>query len=156
MPLTVVPTPIGNLEDMTFRGLRALREADLIACEDTRHTLKLLNYYSISKPLISYHKFNEKERLAPLLKRIEDGENVALVSDAGTPGISDPGMILIKAVIERGLPLDVLPGANALLPAVILSGMGMESFTFVGFLDGKKEEKKSRLEELKGNREALV
>ena len=156
MPLTVVPTPIGNLEDMTLRGLRILREADLIACEDTRHTLKLLNHYSISKPLISYHKFNEKERLAPLLKRIEDGERVALVSDAGTPGISDPGMILIKAVIERGLPLDVLPGPNALLPAILLSGMVMDSFTFVGFLEGKKEEKKFRLEELRQNRQTLV
>ena len=142
MPLIVVPTPIGNLEDMTIRGLRALREADIIACEDTRHTLKLLNHYEIKKPLISYHKFNETERLETLLKRIREGETVALVSDAGTPGISDPGMILIQAVIEKGLPMDVLPGANALLPAILLSGMGMDSFTFIGFLDGKKEDKK--------------
>ena len=142
MPLVVVPTPIGNLEDMTVRGLRILREADIIACEDTRHTLKLLNHYEIKKPLISYHKFNETERLETLLKRIREGETVALVSDAGTPGISDPGMILIQAVIEKGLPMDVLPGANALLPAILLSGMGMDSFTFIGFLDGKKEEKK--------------
>lgn len=156
MPLTVVPTPIGNLEDMTLRGLRVLREADLIACEDTRHTLKLLNHYQIRKPLISYHKFNEKERLEPLLKRIEDGENVALVSDAGTPGISDPGMILINAVIERGLSLDVLPGPNALLPAVIISGIGGGSFTFAGFLEGKKEEKRQRLRELLYGKEALV
>ena len=156
MPLVVVPTPIGNLEDMTVRGLRILREADIIACEDTRHTLKLLNHYEIKKPLISYHKFNETERLETLLKRIREGETVALVSDAGTPGISDPGMILIQAVIEKGLPMDVLPGANALLPAILLSGMGMDSFTFIGFLDGKKEEKKSRLEELKHNVQTLV
>ncbi len=141
MPLVVVPTPIGNLEDMTVRGLRILREADIIACEDTRHTLKLLNHYEIKKPLISYHKFNETERLETLLKRIREGETVALVSDAGTPGISDPGMILIQAVIEKGLPMDVLPGANALLPAILLSGMGMDSFTFIGFLDGKKRKK---------------
>ena len=156
MPLVVVPTPIGNLEDMTVRGLRILREADIIACEDTRHTLKLLNHYEIKKPLISYHKFNETERLETLLKRIREGETVALVSDAGTPGISDPGMILIQAVIEKGLPMDVLPGANALLPAILLSGMGMDSFTFIGFLDGKKEEKKSRLEELRHNAQTLV
>ncbi len=156
MPLIVVPTPIGNLEDMTLRGLRILRDADIIACEDTRHTLKLLNHYGIKKPLISYHKFNETERLDALLKRIGDGETVALVSDAGTPGISDPGMILIQGVIEKGLPIDVLPGPNALLPAILLSGMGMGSFTFIGFLEGKKEEKKSRLDELKNYSQTLV
>ncbi len=156
MPLIVVPTPIGNLEDMTLRGLRILREADIIACEDTRHTLKLLNHYEIKKPLISYHKFNETERLQTLLKRIENNETVVLVSDAGTPGISDPGMILIKAVIEKGLPVDVLPGANALLPALLLSGMCTDTFTFVGFLNGKKEEKKERLEGLAYNKEHLV
>ncbi|MDD4160496.1 MAG: 16S rRNA (cytidine(1402)-2'-O)-methyltransferase [Synergistaceae bacterium] len=156
MPLIVVPTPIGNLEDMTLRGLRVLREADIIACEDTRHTLKLLNYYEIKKPLISYHKFNETERLETLLKRIEEGETVALVSDAGTPCISDPGMILIQSVIERALPLDVLPGANAFLPAVILSGMGTGSFTFIGFLDGKRDEKRKRLEELRQSKETIV
>ena len=156
MPLIVVPTPIGNLEDMTLRGLRVLREADLIACEDTRHTLKLLNHYEIKKPLISYHKFNETDRLEALLKRIENNDTVALVSDAGTPGISDPGMILIKAVMEKRLPIDVLPGANALLPALLLSGMCADSFTFVGFLNGKKEEKKERLKELTCNKEHLV
>ncbi len=141
MPLVVVPTPIGNLEDMTVRGLRILREADIIACEDTRHTLKLLNHYEIKKPLISYHKFNETERLETLLKRIREGETVALVSDAGTPGISDPGMILIQAVIEKGLPMDVLPGANALLPAILLSGMGMDHLPSLAFWTGKKREK---------------
>jgi 16S rRNA (cytidine1402-2'-O)-methyltransferase len=156
MPLIIVPTPIGNLEDMTLRGIRVLREADLIACEDTRHTQKLLNHYEIKKPLISYHKFNEKERLESLLVRIAAGETVALVSDAGTPGISDPGCILIAAVIEKKLPVDVLPGANALLPALLLSGMGFGAFTFIGFLEGKKEEKRARLEELKGHKEVLI
>ena len=130
MPLIIVPTPIGNLEDITLRGLRTLREADIIACEDTRHTLKLLNHYEIKKPLISCHEHNEAERVDLLMKRIEKGEKVALVSDAGSPGLSDPGGVIIKAAIERGLPYDVLPGANALLPALLLSGMDMESFFF--------------------------
>lgn len=156
MPLIIVPTPIGNLEDMTLRGLRVLGEADVIACEDTRHTLKLLNHFKIKKPLISCHEHNEAERAESLMKRIADGETVALVSDAGTPGLSDPGSVLIKAVIERGLPYDVLPGANALLPALLLSGMGMESFLFVGFLKGKKEDKKLRLEEIKNIQDVLV
>lgn len=156
MPLIIVPTPIGNLEDMTLRGLRALREADIIACEDTRHTLKLLNHYEIKKPLISCHEHNEAERVESLMKRIEKGENVALVSDAGTPGLSDPGGVIIKAAIERGLPYDVLPGANALLPALLLSGMNMDSFFFAGFLKGKREEKKARLNALCEQKSVLV
>lgn len=149
MPLIIVPTPIGNLEDMTLRGLRVLREADLIACEDTRHTLKLLNHYEIKKPLISYHEHNELARVDQLLERVERGETVALVSDAGTPGLSDPGGVIVKAAIERGLPCDVLPGANALLPALLLSGIGMEQFCFIGFLKGKREEKRAQLEAVK-------
>ena len=156
MPLIIVPTPIGNLEDITLRGLRTLREADIIACEDTRHTLKLLNHYEIKKPLISCHEHNEAERVDLLMKRIEKGEKVALVSDAGSPGLSDPGGVIIKAAIERGLPYDVLPGANALLPALLLSGMDMESFFFAGFLKGKREEKKTRLNSLREQKSVLV
>lgn len=156
MPLIIVPTPIGNLEDMTLRGLRALREADVIACEDTRHTLKLLNHFDIKKPLISCHEHNETERADILLRRVENGETVALVSDAGTPGLSDPGAFVIRAAIERGLAVDVLPGANALLPALLLSGLGMDSFVFVGFLKGRNGEKKARLEEVKDIKDALV
>lgn len=149
MPLIVVPTPIGNLRDMTLRGLEALQNADLVACEDTRHTLKLLNHFGIRKPLISYHEHNEIARLEPLIKKIEAGENVVLVSDAGTPGLSDPGGVIVRAVVERGLPIDVLPGANALLPALLLSGLEMDSFYFAGFLRGKRSEQKTRLMELK-------
>ena len=100
MPLIIVPTPVGNLDDMTLRGIDVLRNADIIACEDTRHTLKLLNHFGIKKPLISCHEHNEASRTGALMKRIEDGEIVALVSDAGTPGLSDPGGVIIKAAIE--------------------------------------------------------
>lgn len=156
MPLIIVPTPIGNLEDMTMRGLRALREADVIACEDTRRTLGLLNHFEIKKPLISCHEYNEAERVETIVKWLENGETVALVSDAGTPGLSDPGVIIIKAVIARGLPYDVLPGANALLPALLLAGMGMESFYFAGFLKGSAADKTARLKEIKDIRDVLV
>lgn len=156
MPLYIVPTPIGNLEDMTLRGLRILREADVIACEDTRHTLRLLNHFEIKKPLFSCHEHNETERAEMMTARLEAGEKVALVSDAGTPGLSDPGGVIIKAAMERGLPVEVLPGANALLPALLLSGMDMKSFVFAGFLKGKEQEKKKRLGELKDIKETLV
>lgn len=156
MPLTVVPTPIGNLGDMTLRGLEALKEADLIACEDTRRTLKLLNSYGIKKPLTAYHEHNERECTEELVKRIEKGEKIALVSDAGTPGLSDPGVILIQTLIEKGLPFDVLPGANALLPALLLSGADTEQFFFAGFLKGKRGDKVRALEELKEIKPPLV
>ncbi|OUO91867.1 16S rRNA (cytidine(1402)-2'-O)-methyltransferase [Cloacibacillus sp. An23] len=156
MPLIVIPTPVGNLGDMTLRGLEELRAADVIACEDTRHTLRLLNHFGIKKPLLSCHEHNERERAAEIMRRVEAGERVALVSDAGTPGLSDPGAAVVRAAIERGLPFDVLPGANALLPALLIAGIGMESFVFVGFLKGKKDEKFKRLAELKNLRETLV
>jgi 16S rRNA (cytidine1402-2'-O)-methyltransferase len=136
MPLVVVPTPIGNLEDITLRGLRELRAADVIACEDTRRTIKLLNHCEIKKPMVSYHRHNERARTAELIARIESGETVALVSDAGTPGVSDPGYILISEALARDLPVDELPGANAILHALLLSGLSPQPFTFVGFLDG--------------------
>ena len=156
MPLIVVPTPIGNLGDMTLRGLEELRTADVIACEDTRRTLRLLNHFAIKKPLLSCHEHNERERTDELMRRVESGERVVLVSDAGTPGLSDPGAVVVREAIARGLPLDVLPGANALLPALLIAGIGMESFVFAGFLKGKKDEKLARLAELRSMRETLV
>lgn len=156
MPLIIVPTPVGNLGDMTLRGLEELRNADVIACEDTRHTLRLLNHFGIKKPLLSCHEHNERERADEIMRRIEEGQRVALVSDAGTPGLSDPGAVIVREAIARGLPFDVLPGANALLPALLIAGIGMESFVFVGFLKGKKDEKLARLAELRNLRETLV
>ncbi len=156
MPLIIVPTPVGNLGDMTLRGLEELRSADVIACEDTRHTLRLLNHFGIKKPLISCHEHNERERADEIMRRVEEGQRVALVSDAGTPGLSDPGAVVVREAIARGLPFDVLPGANALLPALLIAGIGMESFVFVGFLKGKKDEKLARLAALKNLRETLV
>lgn len=156
MPLIIVPTPIGNLGDMTLRGLEELRSADVIACEDTRHTLRLLNHFGIKKPLLSCHEHNERERADEIMRRVAEGQRVALVSDAGTPGLSDPGAVIVREAIARGLPFDVLPGANALLPALLIAGIGMESFVFVGFLKGKKDEKLARLAELRNLRETLV
>ena len=156
MSLIIVPTPVGNLGDMTLRGLEELRNADVIACEDTRHTLRLLNHFGIKKPLLSCHEHNERERADEIMRRVEEGQRVALVSDAGTPGLSDPGAVIVREAIARGLPFDVLPGANALLPALLIAGIGMESFVFVGFLKGKKDEKLARLAELKNLRETLV
>ena len=156
MPLVVVPTPIGNLEDMTLRGLRALREADVIACEDTRRTIKLLNHYDIHKPLISYHQHNERMRTEELISRVETGELVALVSDAGTPCISDPGGIIVREALSKGLPVDVLPGANALLPALILSGISADSFTFVGFLEGSAKDRAKAISAVEESPSALI
>lgn len=141
MPLVVVPTPIGNLEDITLRGLRELQEADLIACEDVRRTLKLLNHYEIKKPLISCHEHNERDRIDLFLSKLLKGDKIVLVSDAGTPGISDPGYPLISAAIEANLEVDILPGANALLPALLFSGLQPSPFAFIGFLKGKRADK---------------
>ena len=152
----MVPTPIGNLEDITLRALRTLREADLIACEDTRHTLKLLNHFDIHKPLISYHQHNERTRTEELIARAEAGELVALVSDAGTPCISDPGSIIVRAALDRGLPVDVLPGPNAPLPALILSGLSAEIFTFAGFIEGSAKEREKALSLLSQSRATLI
>jgi 16S rRNA (cytidine1402-2'-O)-methyltransferase len=134
MPLTLVPTPIGNLEDITLRALRALRDADVIACEDTRTSSVLLKRYAITgKPLVSLHLHNEKERTRHLLALLAEGKNVAVISDAGTPGISDPGFLLLRGALEAGFAADVLPGPSALLPAVLLSGLPPHPFLFYGF-----------------------
>lgn len=136
--LYVVPTPIGNLEDITFRAVRILKEADLILAEDTRTSRILLEHYQIRKPLLSHHKFNEHKTLHSVVQRILSGETIALVSDAGTPGISDPGYLLVHACIEQGIPVEILPGPSALIPAVVGSGLPCDRFVFEGFLPLKK------------------
>lgn len=142
MPLTLVPTPIGNLEDITLRALRVLRESDIIACEDTRTSGILLRHYDITgKKLISFHVHNENERLNFLLERLREGMNVSVISDAGTPGISDPGWILLKRAIDEGIHVDVLPGPSALIPAVLLSGLTPQPFMFIGFPPEKHNER---------------
>lgn len=137
--LKLVATPIGNLGDITLRALEALREADVIFAEDTRHTLQLLNHFSIKKPLVSCHAHNEAARAAELVPLLEQGREVVFVSDAGTPGISDPGAALVQACVEHGLPFTVLPGASAVLAAAVLSGLPCAAFSFFGFLprDGR-------------------
>ena len=133
MPLTLVPTPVGNLEDITLRALRVLREAELIACEDTRTSSVLLKHYGITAPLTPFHLHNENRSLPHLMAALREGKRVAVISDAGTPGVSDPGWILLKSAMEEGLPVDVLPGPSALLPAVLMSGLTPQPFVFFGF-----------------------
>jgi len=136
--LFLVPTPIGNLGDMTIRGLEVLKSVDTILAEDTRTSGTLLKHYDISKPLQSFHIFNEHKALAGLIKRMMDGETMALISDAGTPGISDPGFLLVRECIQSGLKVDSLPGATALIPALVKSGFPTDRFVFEGFLPHKK------------------
>jgi len=145
--LYIVATPIGNLEDITLRALRILREeADVIACEDTRQTQKLLTHFQIQKRLVSYHEHNETARTEDLIHLLLDGKNVALVSDAGTPLISDPGYRIVKAAIESEIPVVPIPGASALLPALAASGMPTNAFLFVGFVPQKEQGRKKALE----------
>ena len=154
--LYVVATPIGNLEDITLRALRTLKEVDLIAAEDTRHTLGLLNHFEISKPLISYYKQNEKTKSEILIKKLLEGQNVAIVSDAGTPGISDPGEEIVKQAIENGIEIIPIPGACAFVNALIASGLSSKEFAFIGFLSAIKKEKKEKLEEIKYETRTLI
>ena len=149
MPLTLVPTPIGNLEDITLRALRILREADLIACEDTRTSSILLRKYNIQKKLVSFHVHNENQKLESLLQELRLGKKIAVISDAGTPGISDPGWILLKHAINENLEYDVLPGASALLPAILMSGLSVQEFLFLGFPPEKSVERLKLFNELK-------
>jgi 16S rRNA (cytidine1402-2'-O)-methyltransferase len=146
--LYLVATPIGNLEDITLRALRVLRQADRIACEDTRQTQKLLNHFGISKPTVSYHLFNEAGRAAELTGELQAGARIAIVSDAGTPGIADPGAQLAAAAIAAGVPVFPSPGANAAISALIASGLPAETFTFHGFLPSKQGQRRSLLEAL--------
>jgi 16S rRNA (cytidine1402-2'-O)-methyltransferase len=156
MPLYLVSTPIGNLEDITLRALRVLKEVDLIACEDTRHTRKLLDHFGIRKPTISYHEHNELARAEELAERLARGESVALVTDAGTPGISDPAYRIVTAAIERGVTVMPIPGATAMIAGLVASGLPTDAFLFAGFLPQKKSARRTRLEELKAERATLV
>jgi 16S rRNA (cytidine1402-2'-O)-methyltransferase len=147
--LYLVGTPIGNLEDITLRALRILKEVDVIACEDTRHTQKILNHYALATRTISYHEHNEMTRSAELVKQMQEGASVALVTDAGMPGISDPGFRLISLAIQRDLPVVPIPGASAFLTALVASGLSTDSFRFNGFLPAKRGERKAALEAIK-------
>lgn len=140
--LFLVPTPIGNLDDMTFRAVKVLKEVDLILAEDTRTSSKLLHHFGIQSQLSSHHKFNEHKTVAQIVERIQAGENVALISDAGTPGISDPGFLLVKNCIDRNVDVECLPGATALIPALVNSGLPSDRFCFEGFLPVKKGRQK--------------
>lgn len=154
--LYICPTPIGNLEDITIRVLNTLKKADLIAAEDTRHTLKLLNHFEIQKPLTSYHEHNKRTKGEVLLSKLLQGENIALVSDAGMPGISDPGADMIKLCIEEEVPFEVLPGATATILALVGSGLDTNKFTFEGFLDRDKKGRKQRLESIRREDRTLI
>ncbi len=147
MPLVVVPTPIGNLEDITLRALRMLREADVVACEDTRRTGRLLAHYEIKKPLVSHHEHNEERSAAGLAERAR-AESVALVSDAGTPLVSDPGYPLLRACIEAGVEVEVLPGPSALMTALVASGLPTDVVVFLGFLPRKGLERRGLVERM--------
>jgi len=136
--LYLVPTPIGNLEDITLRALTVLKQADLILAEDTRNSIFLLKHFQIDKPLKSYHQHNEHKIVGEIVSLLEEGKVVALVSDAGTPGISDPGFLLVRECIQAGIDVETLPGATAFVPALVNSGLPCDSFTFVGFLPQKK------------------
>lgn len=152
--LYVCPTPIGNLEDVTLRVLRVLREVDLVAAEDTRHTRKLLSHYDIHTPLVSYHAHNQKKRGKELLQKLKEGQKIALVSDAGMPGISDPGAELVRAALEEGIEVEVLPGPSAVLTALVASGLDTRRFVFEGFLPQSK--RKQHLERLKEETRTIV
>src|SRR5437879_10142238 len=154
--LYLVATPIGNLEDVTVRALRLLGEADLIACEDTRHTLKLLNHYGIHKPTLSYHQHNEVSRAPELLKRLEQGAQIILVSDAGTPTISDPGHRLVSLCLERQIPVVPIPGPSAVIAALAASGLPTGEFLFVGFLPARPTARRKVLQNLANETRTVV
>ena len=145
--LYIVPTPIGNIEDITLRALKVLNECDLILAEDTRTSGKLLKHYDISTPIRSYHAFNEHKKTSEIVDILESGQDLALISDAGTPGISDPGYLLVRSAVERNIKVTCLPGASAIIPAVVISGLPCDKFHYEGFLPHKKG-RKSRWEYL--------
>ena len=154
--LYLVGTPIGNLSDITLRALDTLKSVDAIACEDTRHSLKLLNHYDIKKPLFACHKFNEKASVDKICAMINEGKDVALITDAGMPCISDPGAVVVNNLIERGVEVSVIPGATALTSAMALSGICQPIFTFIGFLPDKNKDREALLSPFKKVKTSLV
>ncbi len=154
--LYLCATPIGNLEDMTFRCIRVLKEADVIAAEDTRNSIKLLNHFEIKTPMTSYHEFNKVEKARVLVEKLLKGETVALITDAGTPGISDPGEELVRQCIEAGIKVTPVPGAAACINALIMSGMPTRRFCFEAFLPSDKKEKADVLEQLKAEQRTII
>lgn len=153
--LYVVPTPVGNLDDMTFRAIQVLKEADLVLAEDTRTSGILLKHFEIKKPMQSHHKFNEHKTVESVINRLKAGETVALVSDAGTPGISDPGFLVVRECVRNGIEVQCLPGATAFVPALVSSGLPCDRFCFEGFLPQKKG-RQTRLKALAGETRTMV
>ena len=154
--LYLVPTPIGNLKDITLRALEVLKSSDIIAAEDTRQTLKLLNHFEIKKQLISYHKFNEQSKGNEIIDLLKEGKNIAIVSDAGTPGISDPGSVIVEKCIAENVDFEVLPGATAITTALVYSGLDTTKFLFRGFLPRENKERKVITDELLNSQETLI
>ncbi len=155
MKLFVVPTPVGNLEDMTFRAIRVLKEVDLILAEDTRTSGFLLKHFEIKTPMQSHHKFNEHKTVETVVQRIKGGQKVALISDAGTPAISDPGFLVVRQCVENGIDVECLPGATALIPALVASGLPNDRFCFEGFLPQKKG-RQTKLRELSSEKRTMI
>lgn len=151
-----VSTPIGNLKDITIRALETLENVDIIAAEDTRQTLKLLNHYNIKKPLISYHEHNKRESGEKIIKEVLNGKNIALVTDAGTPGISDPGEALVNLAVENGIEIYLTPGPAAFVYGLVISGLSTSGFVFEGFLPVDKKERKERLESIKDEEKTII
>lgn len=152
----LVPTPIGNLKDITLRAIEALENADEIAAEDTRQTLKLLNHFNIKKPLFSYHQHNEQGKSEDIIEKLKSGKNIALVTDAGTPGISDPGSVIVQKCIEQGIGFEVLPGATAFTTALVYSGLDTTKFVFRGFIPRETKDRKILIEQVKDKKETLI
>ena len=153
--LILIPTPIGNLDDLTFRAIECIKDVDFILCEDTRRSIKLLNHLQIKKPLKSFHKFNEHSKVEKVIIEIQSGIKVGLISDAGTPSISDPGYLIVKMCIDNNIDVECLPGPTALIPALVISGLPSERFTFEGFLPVKKG-RKTRLQELSSEKRTMI
>lgn len=154
--LYLVATPIGNLEDITFRAINVLKKVDIIAAEDTRHSLKLLNYYEINKPLVSYHRHNEDTKTEYLIEKLLNNENIAVITDAGTPGISDPGEEIVKEAIKNNIEIVPIPGACALINALIISGLNTKEFAFYGFLPLNKKNRRYVLEKIKKEDKTII